>query len=1095
MRCRRRTRALAALALLASPLLAARPAPAGEPTTYSWQRPHAKVIETGDLEWAPEPFAFERGDSVRYIDYEAGDDANEGMTKDKPWKHHPWDAHAAANPKATSGRHTYVFKRGVIYRGLLVADDSGAAGDPIRLTSDPSWGDGEAALVASRAVTSGWQRADASSAPGIPEPEKIWYLDLPKGQPQPRAVWEVRDGKVTRVALARDPNWTITDPNDIRSNWYAWQDGELTEIEQDGNKVKRAWAVDKRVFKEPDPNAYKGATLWTEYTSVMGSAYAVKIDAYDPERGRVRIGGPWGEAAANYRPVKDNRYYLENLPRYLDTPGEFYFAATGEHAGRLYVRLADDRDPNSAHVELAAGLGQVDIRNQSHVHVTGLTFRFGNVAQWSDRWWTEPEGDPAAIRLLGNCQDIRISHNKFEHVPQPLYAKALGDGVAIDDLVVTDNDIAYTDYGGLEISHGSSRRDRTNGALGTVTILRNRFQETGHRPRRANHGHTLVVEFPQVAEVAGNILDRTYGAGIFVFGGLASSAAFDGKGEAPLTRILVHHNKVTNPLLNTNDWGGIETWQGGTFYVYNNVSGNPGGYWHWKHLAYGTDPAKRNHNTARFGFAYYLDGSFKNYLFNNIAWGNNNDLLSPLANSVGLMEVLGFNNTFANNTFYRFVAGSRRQAPQGGRNAYLGNVWADMSEMYFRHSDLDRPQDINLERETSNPDRAYDTLAYASNVFHGSPRTFGHFELNGPIHQTLESFRGALEKAGAIASQVGWVAEKPPLRDAAKHDFRPASDSAAIDRGVKIFAPWSLYGTVAEWHFRRPGTIAPDGTAKVLGEHWYMTADHVNRDMYRRIPRNDLTVHGVTRDSFVDGPLEDWMAGAMKFDGKSTYGSLSHEAMAGEYSYRSGRSGATTVPASHRKSADMDTNSFLIETYFRTEPGHTGGVIASKLADTGYELYVDPFGGLGLILDAGDPSVNSWISGERRTINDGRWHHVIAEVDRGRDLTAVYIDGKRETDDRTGLPAGASLSNTADLLVGKGRGPAPGGKPFAGEIEFLRIARGTLADARTTIDELYAWQFQTGPFLRDFTGRAIADGKRDAGALEAAPSSAAAAPQ
>ena len=51
----------------------------------------------------------------------------------------------------------------------------------------------------------------------------------------------------------------------------------------------------------------------------------------------------------------------------------------------------------------------------------------------------------------------------------------------------------------------------------------------------------------------------------------ASSAAFDGKGESPLTRILVHHNKVTNPLLNTNDWGGIETWQGGTFYVYNNV--------------------------------------------------------------------------------------------------------------------------------------------------------------------------------------------------------------------------------------------------------------------------------------------------------------------------------------------------------------------------------------------------------------------------------------------------------------------------------------------------------------------------------------------
>ena len=39
-----------------------------------------------------------------------------------------------------------------------------------------------------------------------------------------------------------------------------------------------------------------------------------------------------------------------------------------------------------------------------------------------------------------------------------------------------------------------------------------------------------------------------------------------------------------------------------------------------------------------------------------------------------------------------------------------------------------------------------------------------------------------------------------------------------------------------------------------------------------------------------------------------------------------------------------------------------------------------------------------------------------------------------------------------------------------GTIDFLRIALGTLADAKTNIDELYAWQFD-GPFLRDFAGR------------------------
>ncbi len=37
------------------------------PEKYSWGKSYAKVLETGDLEWAPEPFVFESGNSVRYI--------------------------------------------------------------------------------------------------------------------------------------------------------------------------------------------------------------------------------------------------------------------------------------------------------------------------------------------------------------------------------------------------------------------------------------------------------------------------------------------------------------------------------------------------------------------------------------------------------------------------------------------------------------------------------------------------------------------------------------------------------------------------------------------------------------------------------------------------------------------------------------------------------------------------------------------------------------------------------------------------------------------------------------------------------------------
>jgi len=97
-------------------LLTACAAPAQDPpAAYSWQQPHAKVLPTGDLEWQPQPFQFQPGATVRYLDYEAGSDTAPG-TKAQPWQHHPWDPRATGQAKAFGGPATYVFKRGVVYR-------------------------------------------------------------------------------------------------------------------------------------------------------------------------------------------------------------------------------------------------------------------------------------------------------------------------------------------------------------------------------------------------------------------------------------------------------------------------------------------------------------------------------------------------------------------------------------------------------------------------------------------------------------------------------------------------------------------------------------------------------------------------------------------------------------------------------------------------------------------------------------------------------------------------------------------------------------------------------------------------------------------
>ena len=87
------------------------------------------------------------------------------------------------------------------------------------------------------------------------------------------------------------------------------------------------------------------------------------------------------------------------------------------------------------------------------------------------------------------------------------------------------------------------------------------------------------------------------------------------------------------------------------------------------------------------------------------------------------------------------------------------------------------------------------------------------------------------------------------------------------------------------------------------------------------------------------------------------------------------------------------------------------------------------------------------------------------------------MDGKRDSTGR-GLRK-VSLANDANLHVGA----SPLGNHLSGAIDFLRIAHGTLADAHTSIEELYTWQFD-GPAQRDMRGVKPKGRAREAGAIE-----------
>ncbi len=1026
--------------------------------TWSWQSPNAKVIPTGGLEWQPRPFILRPGQNIRYIDFEGGDDTRNGLTPATAWQHHPWDEQAEGRARQADAADTYIFKRGVLYRGLLTARASEPTATLLRLTSDPEWGQGEACLTGTERLAGEWKKCPADSTAGGQSLAAVWYLELPPEMTALRRLWEVNGENWTALTPARTPNWEFTDPEDYRAGWFEWESCERITPQKDEKTyslgVDRAHLSQLALPREE----WCDAILWSEFPGVMGFSEPARLLDLTPATGTVKFQYPL------YRPSPGRycRYYLENSLAFLDRPGEFYI---DRNKGRLYLRLPNERDPNLCVLEGSIRKNILRIEDQARIEISGLTFRGNQPFDALIPPWERRKQQGAAVMLIGACREISIYNCRFEHVVQAADAQIKSVSDTIDLLDFNDNDIIDAAEGGF-IAGG----DRLmGGVLCRARIERNRFCRIG-----------LTISQPAIsigailAEISGNIISDCGGIGINLVSGKGGHMNNDIR-ETPLIRNFIHHNQAVDCLKLINDYGNIETWMGGPTYIYGNVSGNPGGYRHYKHLA---DVAKgqRTYTSARFGFAYYLDGAFKNYLFNNIAWGANSDVSRPQCNSAALMEIEGHQNAFVNNTFYLFAAGSRRQVPDAGSCVYLGNLWLDISSLYF---------DVDAWLRTPRPPEKpidYVSLAYANNFFTGAAPVFAELECQTRTCRTRAEFGAFLDGRGALAAAVGQTLTAEPLMNPAGHDFRPRPESPTIDRGCKYFVPWGLYGVVGEWNFYR---FPENAQAMIRDESIYLTEEHRHREMYRDIPKSHLHCYNLRSADFETGSLEDWTAGALRFDGRAGYCEVTNESLRQNRNYvYGGKEPPQTADFAgrRRQTLDLDTNNFLIEMVVKIAAGQRGGVILEKRNEAaGYTLGLDDQGRLELELLRPRQTFRAV---SPAALAQDVWLHLIFEVDRQAVSPGVslFVNGQAAELDFSGpwpRPE-ESLANDGDFLVGKNRTSS---RFFAGSLDFLRISRGTFREALTSIEDLYHWEF-AGPVLQDFQMRSFTNKRRDAGAVE-----------
>jgi hypothetical protein len=816
----------------------------------------------------------------------------------------------------------------------------------------------------------------------------------------------------------------------------------------------------------------------------------VTFPHYDPEKGVIYEGcyGVWAEGL---------RYMIENLPQFLDSAGEFYF---DRDTGHFFYRPEEGQHPNDMRLELSSIANGVVIQNQKHIVVSGLNFRYQTTN---------------GVALSNDVEDITIENCKFEDIlafgvthgfdnwrvkPEPEFAT---------DIRITDCDFQNMWEGCIQMAGTRARQKH----LGRVEVLRNNIYNNGMRDKGNVQSAVPAIALRDMdtAEIAGNILQRCFGSGIMVTGSRGGNT--DASADYPLCRILIYHNKTVDTALGVNDYGGMSLWQGGSIYCYNNNIGNSPGYMPAGITMFGG-------REMNLSYPLYLDGAYKIFSFNNIVWARSNetDQHKYATRTPGYFMVFGFLNHLANNTFYRH--GSGVGGSSGHRNDVLGNVFSDIKKAFIAHDRSGDPSLVGGGDDGSSGRRGVPTLAYSNNVFYGEARAGRLLRPNEPagypdgieadtveqLRQMMKDFPIRYGELGERTEQDPLVGGPEPIEDIGDVDFRLSEGSAAVDAGVQYFIPWSLYGTVGEWHF----TENRADPASVMDYSWYMSKAHYNRMMYEFIPTFDLSLNDASMDAYVESPSEDWARGAVVFDGER-FGTVTDQSMREDitlaitYKNRKGdikrrrvpnvdweapepisgegrnakyaEDAVMRFPGSKRHTLILRTENLLTEANIKTEPGHTGGGLLGKHdGDAGYRLFINQAGKAQLDISSGGAtsSVTSAAS-----VNDGRWHHVLAEVDRESGRMTIYVDGEKSGESNSQLAADASLDNRANFLVGR----TGGDRYFNGAIDYMRVCQGTLEDAQTTIGELYEWQ-TNGPFKYDLAGNKPV-GRRDAGALEA----------
>jgi parallel beta-helix repeat protein len=237
-----------------------------------------------------------------FVDFETGSNTNNGLSITTPFKHAPGDSQATGAAKTTAlvAGDVVRFKGGVVYRGTINVNASGAAGNPIIFDGnfDGSWGTGKAIIDGREALT-GWTQATSTEVDGNANWSNIYWTWVPAGTSILEAgVFE--NGQ--RLFLAKNPNPTDT----------FWLDN--IDDFADADSFTRTTITDAALLNQADPNYWSGPTQ--VIFRAGNNAFMMKpITGFNPSLDQISFADPGSNLYGEFA--------MANSFRVLDMPGEY----------------------------------------------------------------------------------------------------------------------------------------------------------------------------------------------------------------------------------------------------------------------------------------------------------------------------------------------------------------------------------------------------------------------------------------------------------------------------------------------------------------------------------------------------------------------------------------------------------------------------------------------------------------------------------------------------------------------------------------------------------------------------------------------------